>query len=467
MSTTSRPSREVAYRVFAAEYDDATHSYKQSDEERAPNYVVTPGGARVNRLFVVGVLTELERVGDDDVLRARVVDPTGAFVIYAGQYQPEALAALEDAEPPTFVAVTGKANTFTPEDSDRTFTSIRPESVAEVDADTRDRWVVETAEQTIDRVGRMAAALEASERGSDLENRLTEEGLSPHLAVGIPRALSEYGTQRAYLGALHRLAVDSLRQIAGEIDEVPQLDVDPDDTGGTTMDLEAGITATDVTRSAGTSRAERTESDAAEAEEPSDVSRTETEVDPEPGGVQEPVGSDAEAGAPAADEPASAPGETVETEATEDTSPASTPDASGPGASEPASVDPEETDELYELDDDEREAVEDEFGVEFSSGEEIPDAGEAEIETPEADSETPAEEDGDSDGQVEEAGDLEDVVVDTMHQLGDGAGVQRSALIDAVTDQEGVDEQAVEDAIQSALMSGRCYESGDDELTPI
>ena len=142
--------REVAHRLFAAEFEDSEFSYSESDEERAPNYVVTPTGARVNRLFVVGVLTELEQV-NDDVLRARIVDPTGPFVVYAGQYQPEALAFLESATPPLFVAVTGKARTFRPEDSDVVYTSIRPESINAVDAETRDRWTVQTAEQKIGR----------------------------------------------------------------------------------------------------------------------------------------------------------------------------------------------------------------------------------------------------------------------------------------------------------------------------
>ena len=71
--------REVARRLFAVEFDDATLSYSESDEERAPNYVVTPTGARVNRLFAVGALTEVESV-NDDVLRGRIADSTGAFV---------------------------------------------------------------------------------------------------------------------------------------------------------------------------------------------------------------------------------------------------------------------------------------------------------------------------------------------------------------------------------------------------
>ena len=137
MSDDGPGTREVAHRLFAAEFDDASLSYSESDEERAPNYVVTPTGARVNRLFVAGVLTEVERV-NDETSRGRVVDPSAAFVTYAGQYQPDEAAFLERADPPTFVALTGKARTFEPEDSDRVFTSVRPESLNEVDADVRD-----------------------------------------------------------------------------------------------------------------------------------------------------------------------------------------------------------------------------------------------------------------------------------------------------------------------------------------
>jgi hypothetical protein len=70
------------------------------------------------------VLTEIGTVSED-YLRARVVDPSGPFVVYAGQYQPEALAFLERAEPPTFVAVTGKARTFQPEDSNQDINRVK------------------------------------------------------------------------------------------------------------------------------------------------------------------------------------------------------------------------------------------------------------------------------------------------------------------------------------------------------
>jgi len=146
------PTREVARRVFAAEFNDAEYTFKESEDERAPQYVLLPSGERANRVFVVGTLTETEDVGDDsEYWRGRIVDPTGTFYTYAGQYQPDAAAFLRDAEPPEYVAVVGKPRTYETDDGSVNV-SLRPESITAVDADTRDRWVVETARRTLDRV---------------------------------------------------------------------------------------------------------------------------------------------------------------------------------------------------------------------------------------------------------------------------------------------------------------------------
>jgi hypothetical protein len=146
------PTREVARRVFAREFNDGAYTFKESDDERAPVYLLLPTGERANRVFLVGTLTEKEDVGDDsEYWRGRIVDPTGTFFVYAGQYQPEAASALRDLEPPAYVAVVGKPRTYETDDGSVNV-SVRPESITEVDATTRDRWVVETAERTIGRV---------------------------------------------------------------------------------------------------------------------------------------------------------------------------------------------------------------------------------------------------------------------------------------------------------------------------
>jgi RPA family protein len=146
------PTREVARRVFAQEFNDASYSFKESEDERAPLYLLLPTGEHANRVFVVGTLTETEDVGEDsEYWRGRVVDPTGTFFVYAGQYQPDAASVLREAEPPMYVAVVGKPRTYETDDGDVNV-SVRPESISVVDAATRDRWVVETAEATLDRV---------------------------------------------------------------------------------------------------------------------------------------------------------------------------------------------------------------------------------------------------------------------------------------------------------------------------
>lgn len=151
-SQSQAPMREVAQRAFAHEFNDATHTFRESDDDRAPVYALLPTGAKANRVFVVGTLTETEDVGrEDEYWQGRIVDPTGTFFAYAGQYQPEAAGMLRDTEPPAFVAVVGKPRTYETDDGTMNV-SLRPEHLTIADESTRNRWVTETAERTLDRI---------------------------------------------------------------------------------------------------------------------------------------------------------------------------------------------------------------------------------------------------------------------------------------------------------------------------
>lgn len=152
MSVSEESYREVAQRVFAREFNDATYTFKESDDDMSPLYALLPTGAKANRLFIVGTVTETEDIGDDgEYWRARVVDPTGTFFVYAGQYQPQAASVLRELETPAYVAVTGKPRTYET-DTGEVNVSVRPEAITVVDVGTRDRWVVETAERTLARI---------------------------------------------------------------------------------------------------------------------------------------------------------------------------------------------------------------------------------------------------------------------------------------------------------------------------
>jgi RPA family protein len=150
--STASTGREVARRLFAREFNDATYMFKESDDELAPNYTLLPTGERANRLFFVGTLTETEDVGSDsEYWQGRVVDPTGTFYAYAGQYQPEAANSLRKIETPAYVAVVGKPRSYETDEGD-TNVAVRPESINRIEEAARDRWVVETAEKTIERL---------------------------------------------------------------------------------------------------------------------------------------------------------------------------------------------------------------------------------------------------------------------------------------------------------------------------
>ncbi|HEX7574977.1 MAG TPA: DNA-binding protein [Candidatus Methanoperedens sp.] len=147
--------REVAHRVFAAELKESNLQSKEGQDQYSPQYLITPTGAKCNRIFIVGTLTEKEDVGtDSEFWRGRIVDPTGAFYVTAGQYQPEAAQVLARTAPPEFIAVIGKPTIFTTKEGN-VLTSIRAESMHVVDAATRDRWVVETAKLTAKRIAKL------------------------------------------------------------------------------------------------------------------------------------------------------------------------------------------------------------------------------------------------------------------------------------------------------------------------
>lgn len=181
--------REVAHRAFAQEFNAARIEIK-GQGEKDPSFVVTPLGAKVNRLHVVGVCTDVEPVGESGgVWRARISDPTGVFTVYAGQYQPEAAQALSQIQPPCFVAVTGKARTYEPEPGSL-FVSIRPEVVTVVDEATRDQWILDTARRTRDRLKAVQAVRDDPKATADA---LVAQGHPKAAADGALLAQQSYG----------------------------------------------------------------------------------------------------------------------------------------------------------------------------------------------------------------------------------------------------------------------------------
>lgn len=51
--------REAARRVFARELKDSNLTSKDESDQYAPQYLLTPTGVKVNRIFIVGTLIEI------------------------------------------------------------------------------------------------------------------------------------------------------------------------------------------------------------------------------------------------------------------------------------------------------------------------------------------------------------------------------------------------------------------------
>jgi RPA family protein len=204
-------SREVARRVFAEELKSSNYSFRDGEEQHqyAPQYLLTPTGARCNRVFLVGTLTERDDIGGDtEYWRGRMVDPTGSVLIYAGQYQPEAAQVLAGIEPPAFVAVVGKPNLYQTEDGS-VIISVRAEAVQQVDEATRNQWILDTALRTQDRLKalRNAGPVPVSGGFSSADRALAS---SP--ALDSERALDHYHTDIEHYKQMVVRALTTLRQ---------------------------------------------------------------------------------------------------------------------------------------------------------------------------------------------------------------------------------------------------------------
>jgi RPA family protein len=145
--------KQPAIRMLAAEIRDTKVELRSSSKEDFQAAIfLSPSGADVNRVLMVGTAVELEDLGQDDsFFRVRVADPTGAVFVYAGKYQPEAAKAIQQLKVPCFVIVSGKLSHYTPDQGD-TITSIRAEHIATVDVKLRDLALADSAHHTVFRL---------------------------------------------------------------------------------------------------------------------------------------------------------------------------------------------------------------------------------------------------------------------------------------------------------------------------
>lgn len=231
--------REAAHRVFAVEYNRSEHE-DRGMEDNAPNYLITPLGDRINRIYLIGVMMSKTNTGTEDspMYRAEVRDPTGTFYLYAGQYQPQAVSALTVLEPPLLVGVVGKVRTFMKEDG-TFYTSVKPEAVFPVDIPQRDRWVLSTARCTRDKLISVRDAMEMDEPKVD---ELVGKGHRKKAAECGVESVGLYGSVELapYIGGI-RSALEMVIEGGGTpLDDVPTIPTRAAEAGLSVQDAPAG-----------------------------------------------------------------------------------------------------------------------------------------------------------------------------------------------------------------------------------
>ena len=146
--------REPGVLVLAKELSSAIEKHVE-DREYSPTYLISEIGAKLSRVLIAGVLDQLENRGteEDPFYTARVIDPNGDFFyLQAGQYNPEGATALSKLEAGVPILCVGKVRARTPEDSERTYVSVQPETIRAVSMDEVGNWAVRACDKLNNRI---------------------------------------------------------------------------------------------------------------------------------------------------------------------------------------------------------------------------------------------------------------------------------------------------------------------------
>ncbi|MGA8303897.1 MAG: hypothetical protein WA691_01575 [Thermoplasmata archaeon] len=204
--------REPAWRVSARELESSLEE-ERGTGERAAGYVLSPFGARMNRVVVTGTLSPAESIGRQETQtfwRARLSDPTGAVAVTAGSFQPRAMAQLRSAREPRPAIVVGKVHLYRGKDGVG-YVSVRAEGVRSVGENDERAVLADIVRHTLDRLD-LVERLENDPATSD--ETLRAEGVPASWVRAARESLRRYpNVDRA---AFRRELSAAVRRVAGE-----------------------------------------------------------------------------------------------------------------------------------------------------------------------------------------------------------------------------------------------------------
>jgi uncharacterized protein len=224
--------RELAWRVLASELNASTAEEKGTGE-KSPSYLISPIGARMNRVFVTGTVSAPDRPsmgGPAGFVRASLSDPTGTVPVTSSSYQPQAQTDLQGIVEPTRVMIVGKAALIRGAGASST-PSIRAEAIHPLSDREFLTLTAEAAAQTLERL-----ELTVRLRGvaPPTEVALSQAGVSPQWVQGARAAMARYPTldpapyyesARAVLVALRAVPIAESRNRPSNLTPVQESEV--------------------------------------------------------------------------------------------------------------------------------------------------------------------------------------------------------------------------------------------------
>ncbi len=208
--------REPGILVLAQELSSSIEKHVE-DREYSPTYLISEIGGKLSRVLIAGVLDQIENRGseEDPFFTARVIDPNGDYYyLQAGQYNPEGAAALSKLEIGVPVLCVGKVRARTPEDSERTYVSVQPESIRAVTMNEVNHWAVRACDALMLRIKATKAFEDEGEFGKLKLNEREIDGIK----------LSKDFYQSVALENYQALLYNCLTRLAGGEIETPESD---------------------------------------------------------------------------------------------------------------------------------------------------------------------------------------------------------------------------------------------------
>lgn len=145
--------REPAWRVTTRELESSLEE-ERGTGERAASYLLSPFGARMNRVLLAGTLSAAEPIGREEpstFWRSRLSDPLGTVAVTAGSFQPRAMAQLRSAPAGRPALVIGKLHLFQGRDGVG-IVSVRAEAVRPVAEGDERATLAEIVRHSLDRL---------------------------------------------------------------------------------------------------------------------------------------------------------------------------------------------------------------------------------------------------------------------------------------------------------------------------